>query len=135
MRQKYQVEFGPGTLFLGFRSPEDQVYDRLVQKALAVGALTEAKVAYSSGWKDSADHAGYCGHVNGLVRAEAEFIWEHLQAGGITYLCGGARTFGAAVERELLEILQERGNLDFDEASAYLRRLVEHGKLLEDLAD
>ena len=136
LREKYQVELGPGTLFLGFRSPEDQVYKGLIQKALAVGALTDVKVAYSTGWTEPAEGSGgYCGHVDGLVRSEADLVWSHVQAGGSTYLCGGARTFGAAVERELLEILQELGHLDFEEATTYLRQLIDDGKLLEDLAD
>ena len=136
MREKYQVNLGPGTLFLGFRSPEDQVYKGLIQKALAVGALTDVKVAYSTGWTEPAEGiGGYCGHVDGLVRSEADLVWTHIRAGGSTYLCGGARTFGAAVERELLEILQELGRLDFEEATTYLRQLIDDGMLLEDLAD
>lgn len=74
-------------------------------------------------------------NVNKLVRHESQLVWDHLQSGGYTYLCGGARTFGAAIEHELLEIIQEHGSMDFEGAENYLRKLIESGRLLEDLAD
>lgn len=145
LREKFGVEFGRGTLLLGFRSPEDQVYDELIQHALQVGALTDVKISYSSGWKrdtreENEETMTGCdchgGNVNELVRQDAEHIWAHMQNGGVTYLCGGARTFGAAVEQEFLgAVLQDHGSMSFDEASAYLRKLAEDGMLLEDLAD
>jgi len=136
LREKYQVELGPGTLFLGFRYRDDQVYRALIEKALALGALTDVRVAYSRAWKNPADDRGvFCGHVDGLVRSEADRVWKHIEAGGSAYLCGGARTFGAAVERQLLEIMQEYGDFDSEEATMYLRQLIADGKLLEDLAD
>jgi sulfite reductase alpha subunit-like flavoprotein len=39
------------------------------------------------------------------------------------------------VEKEMLDVLQEHGKMSWDDAQIYLRRLVEQGRLLEDLAD
>jgi len=50
-------------------------------------------------------------------------------------LCGGARTFGAAMENALLESLQEQKSCTFEEAEEYLRQMLREGRLCEDLAD
>ncbi len=132
LAQQNPGTFGPGWIYLGFRSPEDEAYRSLLDKALEVGALTDAKVAYSYGCTEANQ---YCMNVNKLVREESQLVWDHLESGGYTYLCGGARTFGAAIEHELLEIIQEHGHMDFEGAENYLRKLIENGRLLEDLAD
>jgi NADPH-ferrihemoprotein reductase len=124
--------YGPGTLYLGFRNPTDEVYRKLIQSSIERGALTEAKVAYSAGTDDPNQKRM---NVTELVREQAKEIFEHFQAGGFTYICGGAHTLGAAVEAELLEIIQEHGNMDFENAQKYFIKLVEDGRLCEDLAD
>jgi NADPH-ferrihemoprotein reductase len=124
--------FGQGLVYLGFRTPEDEVHRAMIDKALELGGLTDAKVAYSRGCTDESQ---YCMNVNKLVRTESERVWAHLESGGYTYLCGGARSFGCAIEQELLELIQEHGNMDFEGAEAYLRNLIDTERLLEDLAD
>ena len=124
--------FGPGLLYVGFRNPDDLVYKDLFDEAVECGALTEAKIAYSSGCTDPDQ---YCMNVPDLLKLDSRKVWEHLESGGYTYLCGGARTFGAAVENVLMEIIQEHGKTDLDGAVVYLRNLIEKGQLLEDLAD
>jgi NADPH-ferrihemoprotein reductase len=125
-------EFGPATLFLGFRNPHDEVYQGLVQEALDSGALTEAEIVFSSG----CNIRGQCQQmlVSDLVRQRGEKAWRHIQDGGHVYVCGGARTFGAAIEATFLNIFQEQ-SMSFDEANGYLRELVDKGQLARDLAD
>jgi NADPH-ferrihemoprotein reductase len=62
-------------------------------------------------------------------------VWHHFQNGGVAYLCGGARTFGAAVETEMMQVFQEHGNMSFEESQDYLRTLIDAGQIFEDLAD
>jgi sulfite reductase alpha subunit-like flavoprotein len=126
------TNYGPGILYLGFRNPNDSVYQSLIDKAMDCGALTEAKVCF--------DHGCYkpnqrCMRVSELLRSDGEKVWDLLESGGCVYLCGGARTFGAAIESELLEIFKEHGNMTLDDGAAYLRELVGSGRLMEDLAD
>ncbi|KAL3811347.1 hypothetical protein ACHAXA_000763 [Cyclostephanos tholiformis] len=125
-------EFGPASLFLGFRNPHDEVYQGLVQEALELGALTEADIVFSSGCNSH----GHCQQmlVSDLVRQRGEKVWRHIQEGGHVYVCGGARTFGAAVESAFLDVFQEQ-SMTFDEANGYLRELADKGQLAEDLAD
>lgn len=54
------------------------------------------------------------------------------QHGGYAYMCGGARAFGAAVEREKLPVFQEQGNMTLEEATDHLRKLMSEGRLCED---
>ena len=49
-------------------------------------------------------------------------------------MCGGARTFGNAIESAFLDIFQEKGEMNFDDAVKYLRELAGNGQLSEDLA-
>lgn len=146
-------KYGPAWLFLGFRSPADQVYTDLVQKALAAGAITKSCLTFQEGCAiatgaqaaamsnghdaNSAEQASVvgCGMVTDQVRYYGADFWEHCQAGGMTYLCGGARTFGVAIENEVHAIFQEHGGLSEQEATAYLQELIRDGRLCEDLAD
>jgi NADPH-ferrihemoprotein reductase len=125
-------KLGPGRLYLGFRNPDDEVYRKLVDKAIEAGAMTDVKVSYSFGCTEPDQR---CMLVSSLMRSEGAVVWEHLESGGYTYLCGGARTFGAAIEGELLNIIHDHGKLDFEQASAYIRNLSDSGRLCEDLAD
>ena len=125
-------KYGPGRLYLGFRNPSDEVYRKIVRETIDKGVMTEAKVSYSFGCTEPDQ---LCMLVTELVRKESKSVWAHFESGGYTYLCGGARTFGAAIEQEMLEIIQEEGKMNFDEASKYLKNLVDTGRLCEDLAD
>ncbi|KAL7534052.1 hypothetical protein ACHAWF_004706, partial [Thalassiosira exigua] len=132
MARAKRDDVGPATLFVGFRTPQDEVYRDLTRKALEAGALTGTEVAYASG----CDRPGQCEmNVADLLRREGKFVWDHFGAGGHAYVCGGARTFGAATEAVLLDVFQEYGNMDFDAALQHLRDLVEEGRLAEDLAN
>ena len=126
------AKYGPAMLYLGFRNPDDEVYKKIVQEAIDKGAVTDAKVSFSFGCT-SPDQK--CMLVTELVRSEGAAVWKHIEGGGYTYLCGGARTFGAAIENELLEIIQEYGKMDSDQATSYMRNLIDSGRLCEDLAD
>jgi NADPH-ferrihemoprotein reductase len=137
-------KYGPAWLFLGFRSPADQVYTDLVQQALAAGAITKSCLTFQGGCAivtvhdaNSAEQASVvgCGLVTEQVRRHGAAFWEHCQAGGRTYLCGGARTFGVAIENEVHAIFQEHGGLSEQDATAYLQELIREGRLCEDLAD
>jgi len=123
---------GPATLFMGFRTPQDEVYKGLVYEALEKDALTKSEIAYSSGC-DMPEQSQML--VSDLLRRNSDAVWAHIQDGGHVYLCGGARTFGAAVESVLLDIFQEQSEMDFDHALKYLRDLVDEGRLAEDLAN
>ena len=55
--------------------------------------------------------------------------------GAHVYLCGGARSFGAAMQAELLNLMTNKTGRSPEEATQYLRQLIAEGRLCEDLAD
>jgi NADPH-ferrihemoprotein reductase len=121
--------FGECHLFLGFRSPCDEVYRDLVDEALQKGVLSSVQVSYSSGSPTNNLM------VSDAVGANGQLVWDLFENGGYTYLCGGARTFGAAMEREVMTIIQKYGNMSEEDAIHYLRQLIKEGRFCEDLAD
>lgn len=133
---------GPAWLFLGFRCQADQVYQDLVQEALDAGAITKSCLNFQLQLGATENESELpCGSVveyglvSDRVRRHGADFWEHCQAGGVTYLCGGARTFGVAIENEVRAIFEEHGGMTSEEATAYLQELIRTGRICEDLAD
>ena len=123
---------GPAYLYLGFRSPGDAVYRSFIQKGLDRGAITEAHISYTKGCTSPDEK---CQFVSDTLKQKSRFVVDFMDNGGHIYLCGGARTFGAAMEKVLLESLQEHKSYTFEEAQEYLREMLREGRLCEDLAD
>lgn len=124
---------GESLLFLGFRSPSDQVYQDLIDHSLSCGALSSAYISYS---QECISDDQRCQLVTQTVREHGSAIIDGIEnRGAHVYLCGGARSFGAAVEATFVDLLEAHNGLDSDGATAYLRRLVAEGRLCEDLAD
>lgn len=124
---------GESLLFVGFRSPSDEVYQDLVEESLARGVLTMAHTSYSGGCT-SPDQR--CQLVTETMREHGDMVLDWIEnRGAHVYLCGGARSFGAAMEAELLHLFETRKGLGAEEATQYLRRLIAEGRLCEDLAD
>jgi NADPH-ferrihemoprotein reductase len=124
-------DFGPALLFLGFRSPGDEVYREMVTKALNSGAVTEAYVSYSGKCSSQSQR---CQLISDTVGDYGQQVMDLIQnQAAHVYLCGGAHTFGAAIQTKFLSLLEE--SMTHEEANAYLQRMVIDGRLSEDLAD
>ena len=123
---------GPAYLYLGFRSPGDAVYRSFIQKGLDRGAITEAHISYTKGCASPEEN---CQFVSDTLKQKSKFVVDFMDHGGHIYICGGARTFGAAMETVLLESLQEHKSYTFEEAEEYLRQMLHERRLCEDLAD
>jgi len=124
---------GPARVYLGFRSPRDEVYRHLVDTSLRNGIVDSVRVTYAKSC-NKADKS--CTLVTQVLDEDSDIIYDLLKnRGAHVYLCGGARQFGAAIEQALLRIFMTRGNMNEDEADDYLRTLLNEGRLQEDLAD
>ena len=124
---------GESMLFLGFRSPSDQVYQDLIDHSLSCGALSTAYISYS---QECISVDQRCQLVTQSVREHGSVIMDWIEnRGAHVYLCGGARSFGAAVEATFVDLLEAHNGLDPDGATEYLRQIVAEGRLCEDLAD
>lgn len=137
--------YGEGYLFLGFRSPGDAPYKALVEQAFRCGAISNVHLTYSSGCgtgvstklfgEDGLQAHTSCGLVSDAVGEHGEQLYSFFDRGGHTYICGGARMFGVAIENQVHLLLQNYGNLSENEATNYLQRLLEEGRFNEDLSD
>ena len=119
----------PTYIFLGFRNPADAAYID-VMKSINPQLLD---VAYSVSCTKT---EARCALVSDRVHAHGELLYDLLERqGAYLYLCGGARTFGAAIQRELYSIYETIGELSPEEGQAALQTLLEQGRYCEDLAD
>lgn len=119
-------QLGPARAFLGFRTPDDEVYKAKFEEAIKTGALDNISVTFASGAKDNR-------LVTDVLLDEGGYIWNHFESGGVAFLCGGARSFGAAVEDVLLKIFQLHGSLSYSDSEQYLRRLMQEKKIMDEL--
>jgi sulfite reductase alpha subunit-like flavoprotein len=119
----------PVYLWVGFRDPADAAYIDLMQ-AIQPELL---EVNYSASCRRT---DGKCALVSDRLADQGELVYDLLQhQGAYLYACGGARTFGAAIQRELHGVYQTYGGCDADGAQAALQQLVSEGRYCEDLAD
>lgn len=138
--------FGEGYLFLGFRSPADAPYKSLIQRAFQCGAISNLHITYNSGCSKGSNtptlgvddalraHTS-CGLVSDAVGEHGEQLYSFFERQGHTYICGGARLFGVAIENQVHLLLQNHGNLSENEATKYLQQMLEDGRFNEDLSD
>jgi len=128
---KQATAFGESLLFLGFRSPSDEVYRELVQESLSKGAITTAHISYSGGCTNAEQS---CQLISDTVRDHGDVVLDWIEnKGAHVYLCGGARSFGAAMEAELVNLLERK--MSSEDATKRLQALIAEGRLCEDLAD
>ena len=133
-----RTPYGEGYLFLGFRSPGDAPYKNLIRSAFQCGAINNVHLTYTSGCGKGANASLFgdndirahtsCGLVSDAVGEHGEQLYSFFERGGYTFICGGARMFGVAIENEVHSILKGQGNLSDDEATDYLRRLLDEGR-------
>ncbi|CAB9519537.1 P450 reductase [Seminavis robusta] len=137
--------FGEGYLFLGFRSPGDAPYKSMVQLAFQIGAISNVHITYNSGCgeglnaqllgnSDVRAHTS-CGLVSDAIGEHSEQLYSFFERGGHTFICGGARLFGVAIENQVHQLLQNHGDLSESAATEYLQGMLADGRFNEDLSD
>lgn len=124
----------PCLVFLGFRNPADIAYETLWETALKEGSISGLLISFQNGTWEGSGSAYSCGLVTDKLRSESKRIYEFMSSDGVVYVCGGARLFGAAIEGELLSILESEGGLRPEESMSYLQNMIKDGRLCEDLA-
>jgi sulfite reductase (NADPH) flavoprotein alpha-component len=67
------------------------------------------------------------------VLEEAPLLWERMVSGDHFYVCGDATRMAGAVERALLEIVQNQGGRSPQQAKAFLTELARAGRLQRDV--
>lgn len=118
-----------GKNWLFFGNPNfttDFLYQTEWQRALKSGLLTKLDVAFS---RDQAEKV-YCQHKL-MQRAREVFEW--LENGAVFYICGDKSRLAPDVEKALIQVVAQEGNLDEAAAQAYVKDLKKQRRYLEDV--
>jgi len=117
--QERDARGASGNNWLFFGNPhftQDFLYQLELQNYLKRGVLTKLDVAFS---RDQA-HKVY---VQDKLRLQGEQVWQWLQQGAHLYICGDANRMAKDVQQALLDIVQQHGGKNAEQAQQYLDQL------------
>jgi len=118
---------GKNWLFFGGRSLyHDFLYQLEWQQALKRKALHRVDVAFS---RDQAEKI----YVQHRIRQAGKELFAWLSNGAYFYVCGDASAMAPDVNAALLDVVREQGNMDADDAQAWLADLTADGRYLRDV--
>ena len=118
---------GRNWLFYGGRSLyHDFLYQLEWQQALKRKAVHRVDVAFS---RDQAEKI----YVQQRIREAGKEIFDWLSNGAYFYVCGDASSMAPDVNKALLDVVSTHGNLDADDAQAWVADLTADGRYLRDV--
>ncbi len=118
---------GRNWLFYGGRSLyHDFLYQLEWQQALKRKTLHRVDVAFS---RDQAEKI----YVQHRIREAGKEIFDWLSNGAYFYVCGDASAMAPDVNAALLDVVRTHGNLDADDAQAWVADLTADGRYLRDV--
>jgi sulfite reductase (NADPH) flavoprotein alpha-component len=118
---------GRNWLFFGGRSLyHDFLYQLEWQQALKRKALHRVDVAFS---RDQAEKI----YVQHRIREAGKELFAWLSNGAYFYVCGDASAMAPDVNAALLDVVREHGNMDADDAQAWVSDLTADGRYLRDV--
>lgn len=126
--QKKQVALGRAIMFFGCRHHDrDYIYEDTFVDALQNGVLSSLFVAHS---RDGPEKV----YVQHLIRQQRKLVWDLMtHENANMYICGDAKHMACDVEKELVQMAQELGNMSVDGAKQYLVTLEKNERLLKDV--
>lgn len=121
-------QLGEAVLFFGCRHRrEDFIYAQELERFREQGCLTELAVAFSR----EQPHKIYVQH---LMQERGERLGRLIQEeGAFIYVCGDAKNMARDVHRTIVEIMQEHGGHESEEALEIVAALKRSGRYLEDV--
>jgi sulfite reductase (NADPH) flavoprotein alpha-component len=118
---------GKNWLFFGGRSLyTDFLYQLEWQQALKRKALHRVDVAFS---RDQPEKI----YVQHRIRQAGKELFASLSGGAYFYVCGDASAMAPDVHAALLDVVREHGNMDADDAQAWVADLTADGRYLRDV--
>jgi cytochrome P450/NADPH-cytochrome P450 reductase len=121
------VPVGESILFFGCRSPQSDFLYADELRGFAESGVTDLQMAFSR--VDGQPKT----YVQDLIEHEQDHVWGLLEAGGVVYVCGNARTMAPAVRGALTTIHQTKTGSSGSEAADWLLALTAADRLLEDI--
>lgn len=127
--QERSVTKSPGENWIFF-GDQHEAFDFLYEKELreyqVAGVLSRLEVAFS---RDSGQKI----YVQDRMREHGEELWSWLARGAYFYVCGDASRMAADVDRTLIEIRAEFGQMQPDEAKLFVTQLTADGRYVRDV--
>jgi sulfite reductase (NADPH) flavoprotein alpha-component len=118
---------GRNWVFFGGRSLyHDFLYQLEWQQALKRKSVHRVDVAFS---RDQAEKI----YVQHRIRQAGKELFAWLSNGAYFYVCGDASAMAPDVNAALLDVVREHGNLDADDAQAWVADLTADGRYLRDV--
>lgn len=118
---------GRNWLFFGGRSLyQDFLYQLEWQQALKRKSLHRVDVAFSRDQREKI-------YVQHRIRQAGKDLFAWLSNGASFYVCGDASAMAPDVHAALLDVVREHGNMDADDAQAWVADLTADGRYLRDV--
>ncbi|WP_303968779.1 assimilatory sulfite reductase (NADPH) flavoprotein subunit [Sporosarcina ureae] len=118
---------GKSWLFFGDQHyVTDFYYQTEWQNYVKDGALTRLDVAFS---RDT-DEKVYVQH---RMKQASQELYQWIEEGAVTYVCGDEQNMAKDVHATLLEILQQEGGKSLEEAEAFITQLVQEKRYQRDV--
>ncbi len=118
---------GPNWLFFGEqRRATDFYYADELEALSTAGTLTRLDLAFS---RDQRARI----YVQDRMREHGAHLWAWLRDGACVYVCGDAARMAKDVDQALRDIATTHGNLDPEEAAAYIRQLATDNRYVRDV--
>lgn len=127
--QQRAIEPSSGRNWLFFGNPtftEDFLYQQEWQSYAKQGILHR----YHFAWSRDQERKIY---VQDKIREQAQELWLWLQQGAYIYVCGDASKMAKDVEKALLEVISQQGQMSMDEAEDYLADLRQEKRYQRDV--
>jgi cytochrome P450/NADPH-cytochrome P450 reductase len=112
-RKQKGATLGPAMLFFGCRHPDQDYLYASELKAFAADGVTELYTAFSRG-------EGPKTYVQHLIAAQKEKVWNLIEQGAITYVCGDGSKMEPDVKAALVAIYRERTGSDADAGQRWI---------------
>ena len=118
---------GRNWLFFGDQHvSSDFLYEDELLAMQENGTLTRLDTAFSRDQKEKI-------YVQTRMKERAAELWAWLQGGASFYVCGDASRMAKDVDNALLEIAQEQGGMNAEEAGAYIKELRKEKRYCRDV--
>ncbi len=125
--RNYRNASGKNWLFFGERNfQSDFLYQIEWQAHLESGLLSKMSVAFSRDQKEKI-------YVQDRIKENAKELYQWLENGAYFYVCGDKENMARDVENSLLEVIENEGNKNREQAQEYLSNLIEQDRYLRDV--
>lgn len=120
-------EVGPSLLFFGCRNPElDFIYKEELE-AYAEQGVTKLYTAFSRVPEQPRQY------VQDVIVANADAVWQMLEAGAVIYVCGDASKMAPDVQKAFAAVYTAKTGANADAAEAWVTELMAQNRYLVDV--